>query len=81
MWKGQQGPVFALFVALLQRVAEGNLAGVPESLKTVSKEFQLAQRVFLQIVQSGRMGQRAPALRQLLTRLSFNNGMVQAVAM
>ena len=60
---------------LVQRLAEGatELEAAAKALRAIGRAFQLKQRVLYQIMQSGKMGSRAPALRQLITRLNFNN--------
>lgn len=59
---------------LIQRVAGGNLENAAESLRTISKQSKLKQKLFYVLVQSGRF-KHAPALRQLVSRLSYNGWM------
>ncbi|KAL4434808.1 hypothetical protein ABPG77_005335 [Micractinium sp. CCAP 211/92] len=56
---------------LVQRVADGHLDGAAEALRGISKQWRLKQRLFYTMLSSGRI-LRAPALRQLVTRLNFN---------
>lgn len=57
--------------ALVQRVGDGNLEGAAVALRGISKQWRLKQRLFYTMLSSGRI-LRAPALRQLVTRLNFN---------
>ena len=43
-----------------------------EALRGITREFSLKQRILYQIMQSSKLGSRAPALRQLVTRLNYN---------
>lgn len=65
--------VFLLLVAT-QRLADGSIGveAAAAGLKAISKDFQLKQRTLYHILQSSRLGSRAPALRQLIMRLNFN---------
>ncbi len=56
---------------LVQRVADGHLDGAAAALRGISKQWRLKQRLFYTMLSSGRI-LRAPALRQLVTRLNFN---------
>lgn len=58
----------------LQRLADGatSVQSAAEALRGISREFHLKQRVLYQIMQSSKLGSRAPALRQLVTRLNYN---------
>lgn len=59
---------------LAQRLADGGLGveAVGEALRGISREFHLKLRVLYPIMQSSKLGSRAPALRQLVSRLNFN---------
>lgn len=58
----------------LQRLADGSMGmeAAAEALRGITREFSLKQRILYQIMQSSKLGSRAPALRQLVTRLNFN---------
>lgn len=58
----------------LQRLADGStgVEAAAAALRGINREFGLKQRVLYQIMQSSKLGSRAPALRQLVTRLNFN---------
>lgn len=56
---------------MVQRVVNGNLEGAAETLRAISKQAKLKQRLFFTLVSSGRI-LRAPGLRQLVARLNFN---------
>ena len=59
---------------LVARLADGSAApaGAGEALRGIARGFHLKQRVLYQMLQSSRLGSRAPALRQLVSRLNFN---------
>lgn len=60
--------------AMVARLADGGAApaAAAEALRVTAREFHLKQRVLYQIMQSSRLGSRAPALRQLVSRLNYN---------
>lgn len=57
-----------------QRLADGAVGAqaAGEALRSISREFHLKLRVLYPIMQSSKLGSRAPALRQLVSRLNFN---------
>ncbi|PRW61252.1 gamma-tubulin complex component 4-like protein [Chlorella sorokiniana] len=59
---------------LIQRLADGStgVEAAAEALRGITREFSLKQRILYQIMQSSKLGSRAPALRQLVTRLNYN---------
>ncbi|EFN52335.1 hypothetical protein CHLNCDRAFT_58938 [Chlorella variabilis] len=60
--------------ALVQRLAAGLVDAVAAAaaLQGIRRTFRLKHRVLYQIMQSGKLSSRTPALRQLITRLNFN---------
>lgn len=58
----------------LQRLAAGLVDAVAAAaaLQGIRRTFRLKHRVLYQIMQSGKLSSRTPALRQLITRLNFN---------
>ena len=65
----------APFPTALQRLADGStgVEAAAEALRGISREFHLKQRILYQIMQSSKLGSRAPALRQLVSRLNYNH--------
>ena len=60
--------------ALVQRLADGSVGveAASTALRGISRELRLKQRIMYTIMQSSKLGSRAPALRQLVTRLNYN---------
>ena len=61
-------------------MASGGVEGADDALRRISRDLRLKQKVFYQILQSSKLGSRAPRVRQLITRLNFN-GFAEAQAL